>query len=110
MRHVESVFGMGEGYVLDLNDQTAPLGRKFNPTLFDTLAINDRVGKVLAERMVEAQLCLQAGADLAAVILSGSVLEGLCLGVGQRHTERVVVAAAEELSRMQAAKESQRNG
>lgn len=71
------------------NDQTALLGLKFKPTLFDTLVIDARVGKVLTERMAEAQLCLQAGANLAAVILSGSVLEGLCLGVGRRHAERV---------------------
>jgi len=72
-----------------VNDRTALLGLKFNPALFDPLTVNDRVGKVLADRMAEAQLCLQAGANLAAVILSGSVLEGLCLGVGMRHTDPV---------------------
>jgi hypothetical protein len=72
-----------------VNDRTALLGLKFNPNLFDALAINERFGKVLADRMAEAQVCLQAGANLAAVILSGSVLEGLCLGVGQRQTQPV---------------------
>jgi hypothetical protein len=39
--------------------------------------------------MLEAHACIEAKAYLAAVILSGSVLEGLCLGCGSRTPERV---------------------
>jgi hypothetical protein len=49
--------------------------------------------------MGEAQRCVEGEAYLAAVILCGSVLEGLCLGVGVRNPERVNRAYAAQYNR-----------
>jgi hypothetical protein len=65
------------------------LRRVFKPELFAKLPIDQTMSHALVERMNEAQRCIEANASRAAVILCGSVLEGMCLGYGTRNPERV---------------------
>ncbi|MHB1993423.1 hypothetical protein [Metallibacterium scheffleri] len=61
----------------------------FQPGVFTRLPLDAALSRALVDRMQEAQRCIQATAYLSAVILCGSVLEGLSLGFGSRHAERV---------------------
>lgn len=65
------------------------LSRHLDSEAFNQLGLEVRYADVLLRRMKEAEACLAAGGYLAAVILCGSVLEGLCLAFGQRHEERL---------------------
>lgn len=69
--------------------EAALLRRVFRPEVFAKLPVDSAMSHALVERMNEAQRCIAADAHLAAVILCGSVLEGMCLGFGSRHPERV---------------------
>ncbi len=69
--------------------EAALLRRVFRPEAFAQMSLDDAMTRALVERMEEAQRCIEANAHLAAVILCGSVLEGMCLGFGCRHPERV---------------------
>lgn len=82
-----------------LDGREAILGLRFDPDLFERLPLEPHVVRVLVERMKEAQACVRVGAHLAAVVLSGSVLEGLCLGFGRRDPETVTQAYRECLQR-----------
>jgi len=61
----------------------------FRPEIFGKLPVEPAMSAALVGRMEEAHRCIEAKANLAAVILCGSVLEGMCLGFGCRHPERV---------------------
>jgi hypothetical protein len=61
----------------------------FKPESFAALPIDGAMNQVLVARMAEAQRCIDAKAYLSAVILCGSVLEGMCLGYGAAHPEQV---------------------
>ncbi len=69
--------------------ETELLKRVFQPELLRRLPLDAALSEALAARMSEAHACIEGKAYLAAVILSGSVLEGLCLGYGSRIAERV---------------------
>jgi hypothetical protein len=69
--------------------EAALLRRVFKPEAFAKLPLEAELSAALIGRMHEAQRCVEANAYLAAVILCGSVLEGMCLGFGCRHPERV---------------------
>jgi hypothetical protein len=69
--------------------EAALLRQVFRPELFAKLALDMPMSQALVDRMNEAQRCIDAKAYLAAVILCGSVLEGMCLGYGSRNMERV---------------------
>lgn len=73
----------------EVTTEAALLGLAFQPELFEKLPVDLAMSRVLVERMNEAKRCIEVGAHLAAVILCGSVLEGMCLGFGSRHPERV---------------------
>jgi hypothetical protein len=73
----------------DATAEAALLRRVFKPELFAKLPIDQSMSQALVERMNEVQRCIEANASLAAVILCGSVLEGMCLGYGTRNPERV---------------------
>jgi hypothetical protein len=64
------------------------LRRVFQPALLHRLPLSVQLSAALTARVSEAQACIEAKAYLAAVILAGSVLEGLCLGYGSRMPER----------------------
>lgn len=61
----------------------------FKPELFERLPVDLAMSRLLVERMNEAKRCIEVGAYLAAVIVCGSVLEGMCLGFGSRHSEHL---------------------
>jgi hypothetical protein len=61
----------------------------FQPATFERLAVEDAMSKLLVSRMEEASRCVENRAYLAAIILCGSVLEGMCLGYGVRNPEAV---------------------
>ena len=69
--------------------ETELLRRVYRPEAFAKLPLDAPLVQALDERMHEVQHCIQAEAYLSAVILCGSVLEGLCLGFGARHPERM---------------------
>lgn len=73
----------------DAMAETALLRRVFRPELFNRLPVDEAMRTALLDRMTEAARCIDVNANLAAVILCGSVLEGMCLGYGTRHPERV---------------------
>jgi hypothetical protein len=51
---------------------------------FPSLNLEAGVGEILAARWLEAQRCVDSKAFLAAIIMMGSLLEGLLLGICQR--------------------------
>jgi hypothetical protein len=61
----------------------------FKEEVFARLPVPPPDAAVLVARMKEAHACIGAEAYLAAVILCGSVLEGMCLGFGKGNIERV---------------------
>lgn len=73
----------------DVGAEAALLRRVFRPELFAKLPVDVAMSRLLVERLNEAQRCIDSKAYLAAVILCGSVLEGMCLGYGSRNIERV---------------------
>ena len=83
----------------DAKAEAALLRRVFRPELFDGLPIDDAMRRALVDRMDEAGRCIDVNANLAAVILCGSVLEGMCLGYGTRNPERVNRAFAERFNK-----------
>lgn len=72
-----------------LDPESELLKRVFRPELLARLPLDATLAAALKARMKEAHACIEGKAYLAAVILSGSVLEGLCLGYGSRVPERV---------------------
>ena len=103
-RLVERLGGtVSDGIPANLNDdagaEAAILTRVFQPELFNRLPVDEPMREALVARMHEAQRCIGANANLAAVILCGSVLEGMCLGYGARNAERVNRAFADRYKR-----------
>jgi hypothetical protein len=82
-----------------LDTESQLLKRVFKPDLLGRLPLDAALTSALAGRMQEAHLCIEGKAYLAAVILSGSVLEGLCLGYGSRSPERLNRAFASQYNR-----------
>ncbi len=73
----------------DSTSETDLLKKVFDNAVFSKLPIETQLAKALVERMEEAHRCIEAKAYLSSVILCGSVLEGMCLGVGIRFPEKV---------------------
>lgn len=59
----------------------------FRPDVFARLPVDAATSRLLISRMEEAARCVENQAYLAAIILAGSVLEGMCLGFGVKHPE-----------------------
>lgn len=77
------------------NDDLDLLGARFSADAFAHLPIEGPLKGALQSRVLEAQRCLRAEAHLSVVILCGSVLEGLCLGIGSNAPARVEKAFTE---------------
>lgn len=56
------------------------LREDFSNVKLDDLNLEGTLHEVMKSRLTEAQVCLEAGANLSVVILCGSILEGLLLG------------------------------
>lgn len=87
------------GTAADAGAEAALLRRVFRPELFARLPVDVAMSQILVERLNEAQRCIDAKAYLAAVIMCGSVLEGMCLGYGSRNIERVNRAYSERFKK-----------
>jgi hypothetical protein len=59
------------------------------PPNFHSLDIEPVIADLLMKRWEEAEKCVHAGAHLAAIIIMGSLLEGLILAVLQRKSKQV---------------------
>lgn len=57
------------------------LTKKFDPISFESLSMEDSIIKVLQQRYREVLICIENKASLAVVILCGSILEAVLLGV-----------------------------
>lgn len=71
------------------------LDHDFNREVFERLPNKAELTSILVGRMDEAQRCFDAGAHLAATIIYGSVLEGVCLGFGYTFQDLVSRAFSE---------------
>lgn len=69
--------------------EQALLKSVFDPALMGKAIRDANLAAIVTERVHEAERCIQAEANLSAVILAGSVLEALCLDFGARNPERV---------------------
>lgn len=66
------------------------LDHAFRPDVLRSLPfLHVELSELLLDRMGQAERCIETGCYLASVILCGSVLEGLCLGVGSHQPQRV---------------------
>lgn len=95
-RKILARLGAGSGASVEAarSSQTATtedelLRNRFRPEALRSLPLDAALVRALIARLDEAQRCVECQAYLSAVILCGSVLEGLCLGVGIRDPERV---------------------
>lgn len=64
------------------------------PPDFSALGLEAGLGALLADRWTEAQRCVDASAYLAALIMMGSLLEGMLLGVIRRNMKAANQAGA----------------
>ena len=71
----------------DQGQESQFLGQELGQISLEGLPIDTELVRVLEYRLSEARSCLQAGAPLAVVMLCGSVLEGMLLGVAREHPE-----------------------
>ncbi len=72
-----------------LRSEAEILSLAFRPEALSRLPLQVGLADLLTDRMREARSCIACEAYLAAVVLGGSVLEGLCLGIGVHDPERV---------------------
>lgn len=69
------------------------LSRRFDEALnVEALGVEPSVTAILQARIDEARVCAQADAHLATILLLGSTLEGLLLGVAQKDFKRFMTA------------------
>lgn len=79
--------------------EAALLAHLFKPEVFERLPGDATLHAALITRMREAQRCMEHEGWLSAVILSGSVLEGMALGFGTAQPERVNRAYAAQYNK-----------
>ena len=96
------------GHVTPASDAAVPAGEPVSDLLrlvlkpdgFLSLPIEEALTTAMLDRMNEAQRCIDAKAYLAAVILCGSVLEGVCLGWGASHPSRLTARSRPSTARI----------
>jgi hypothetical protein len=99
VRRLDGVHPQGSAKGGSVDPDVEFLRRVFRPELISRLPLDAALVKALTGRMEEAHACIEAKAFLAAVILCGSVLEGMCLGFGSRSPERTNRAYAAQYNR-----------
>lgn len=70
------------------NSETDFLKMEFNDFNIDKLPIMGTVKPIIQDRMQELGHCFEAKAYLASIIIAGSILEGILLGVGQANPQQ----------------------
>ncbi len=63
------------------------LSHEYPEVKFDRLPIESGFVPVIQHRWLEVKKCMEAGADLSAIILLGSMLEGILLGAAQSNPQ-----------------------
>lgn len=81
------------------SSEDALLRLVYRPELLARVQGHAELRDELLRRMDEAQRCIQADALLSAVILCGSVLEGMCLAYGSEHPAAVNKAYNEQFNK-----------
>lgn len=69
----------------EVNEEDQFLKRELSNLSIDALGLEGGLVDVLNERVKEIERCFQSGAYLAVLILAGSTLEGLLLGIAGKH-------------------------
>ncbi|WP_254975232.1 hypothetical protein [Cyanobium sp. Lug-B] len=69
----------------ELGEEDQFLKREFSDLSIDALGLEGSLVDVLNQRVNEIEQCFQAGAYLSVLILAGSTLEGLLLGIAGKH-------------------------
>lgn len=64
------------------------LASDFGEVNFEKLPVESHIHPILRERIDEAQICVQNGANLAAIFMAGSMLEGVLLGAAQKYPKQ----------------------
>jgi hypothetical protein len=70
------------------------LRREFSDVRFDGLGLEPSVLAVLEQRVKEIEKCYTSGAPLAVILLAGSTLEGVLLGMATSHPREFNCASA----------------
>lgn len=70
------------------------LAEDFSKVNLTMLALEGTILPILEQRLTEARACMTAGANLAAIFMAGSILEGLLLNEAQNAPQRFNQAAA----------------
>jgi hypothetical protein len=70
--------------IKNFNSDDDFLNKKFDTVSFDKTKIEENLKQILELRMAEINDCINANANLSAVILIGSILEGLLLGYAMK--------------------------
>lgn len=68
--------------------EKAFLGKDFGEIYLNKVPMEGSVIPILEHRLLEAGNCFNCGAPLAMILLCGSILEGLLLGVAQRQPQK----------------------
>jgi len=61
------------------------LNKQFSEISLKKIGLDDTITKILEYRFEEIKKCLSVNAPLAVIFLSGSVLEGILLGIASKH-------------------------
>lgn len=92
-------FLAGDKAVISLSRQTY-LNKSIGAIDVNKLIISAKLKKVVEERVVETQKCMNARAPLAAIFLCGSTLEGVLLSYATRHPAAMNAAVASPKDRI----------
>lgn len=77
----------GESQSFDSITESQFLSHEYPEVKFDHLPIESGFVPVIQQRWQEVRKCMDAGADLSAIILLGSMLEGILLGAAQSNSK-----------------------
>lgn len=77
----------GESQAVDSITESQFLSHEYPEVKFDHLPIESGFVPVIQQRWQEVRKCMDAGADLSAIILLGSMLEGILLGAAQSNSK-----------------------
>jgi hypothetical protein len=75
-----------------VNNENEFLSREFSNVNINGLGLEANIADVLKFRITEIEQCFSAGASLAAIILAGSALEGIFLGLAIQHPKHFNLA------------------
>lgn len=85
-----SINKFSKNFELDENDNSSErILQPLAPPDFLSLGLEPGIGEILSSRWNEAQICTDNGAVLAAIVIMGSLLEGVLLAVMQRFPKEI---------------------